>query len=367
MYCKKCGAYNADWSPCPGTGALRFCVQCGTQLDAVPEGGAAPPAPVPRPAPTPLDPPGPLTPNPDPARPLTPTPEPPRPLTPTPEPARPLTPPRPVVPPEDDWDFIEREPERMHAARKRSRIPLLIGGFAAFLVLLVVGYFTIHIWKDADCENPKTCVICGVTRGKPSAHTWQAATCTEPKTCSVCGKTEGAALAHIWSDATCTEPKTCSLCGATEGAALGHDWQAATYTAPQTCARCGMTQGNVRGWVGDVNGSFAQDFTSIDSAQGHAYVFERPLAGCRRMMVHFKITEYKGSPFGTYAIFAHSTTTGWYRAATFEISPSDFNRDLVIPVTFSDTPTIDAIMPACLENVDYNFSYSLSVDAVPIS
>ena len=255
----------------------------------------------------------------------------------------------------------------MRAGRKRSRIPLMIGGFAALLVLLVVGYFTIHIWKDADCENPKTCVICGVTRGKPSAYTWQAATCTEPKTCSVCGKTEGAALAHIWSDATCTEPKTCSLCGATEGAALGHDWQAATYTAPQTCARCGMTQGNVRGWVGDVNGSFAKDFTSIDSAQGHAYVFERPLAGCRRMMVHFKITEYKGSPFGTYAIFAHSTTTGWYRAATFEIGPSDFNRDLVIPVTFSDTPTIDAIMPACLENVDYNFSYSLSVDEVQIS
>lgn len=53
-------------------------------------------------------------------------------------------------------------------------------------------------------------------------HVWQEATCTEPKTCIICGAMEGESLGHIWKDATCTEPKTCTICGATEGEALGH-------------------------------------------------------------------------------------------------------------------------------------------------
>lgn len=38
---------------------------------------------------------------------------------------------------------------------------------------------------------------------------------------------------HQYADADCTTPKTCTLCGATRGDALGHD-----YTE-NTCARCG--------------------------------------------------------------------------------------------------------------------------------
>lgn len=44
---------------------------------------------------------------------------------------------------------------------------------------------------------------------------------------------------HEWQEADCENPKTCSLCGEIEGEALGHDWQGGDCQNPQVCARCG--------------------------------------------------------------------------------------------------------------------------------
>ena len=52
--------------------------------------------------------------------------------------------------------------------------------------------------------------------------------------------------AHVWADATCTAPQTC-VCGATQGTALGHTWVYATCTTPDTCSVCGLTEGEARG------------------------------------------------------------------------------------------------------------------------
>ena len=106
-----------------------------------------------------------------------------------------------------------------------------------------------HDWKDANCTDPKTCEICGVTEGAANGHDWKDATCTDPKTCEICGITEGAANGHDWKDATCTDPKTCEICGVTEGAANGHDWKDATCTDPKTCEVCGITDGAANGHV----------------------------------------------------------------------------------------------------------------------
>lgn len=130
-----------------------------------------------------------------------------------------------------------------------------------------------HKWKEATCETPRVCKICGETEGAPLGHVWQEATCEAPKTCTVCGKTEGKALGHAWQEATCIAPKTCSVCGKTEGKKnsenhvwgeatcterekcvlcgkenlhsepLGHDWIPATIEKPYTCARCGKQDG----------------------------------------------------------------------------------------------------------------------------
>lgn len=105
----------------------------------------------------------------------------------------------------------------------------------------------VHEWKEADCENPKTCQLCGITEGEKGGHKWSEATCTTPKTCEVCSKSEGTTASHLWKEATCTEPKTCSSCELTEGEALSadksHSWKEATCTEPKTCTVCNTTEG----------------------------------------------------------------------------------------------------------------------------
>ena len=67
-------------------------------------------------------------------------------------------------------------------------------------------------------------------------HSWQEADCTTPKTCTLCGETRGTALGHSWMDATCTAPKTCSVCRATEGEPLEHNF------VDHVCTYCGYTE-----------------------------------------------------------------------------------------------------------------------------
>ena len=45
---------------------------------------------------------------------------------------------------------------------------------------------------------------------------------------------------HVWTEADCEIPKTCVDCGETEGAALGHDALDANYQDPSVCNRCGL-------------------------------------------------------------------------------------------------------------------------------
>ena len=63
-------------------------------------------------------------------------------------------------------------------------------------------------------------------------HQWEEATCIAPKTCTLCGKTKGKTIEHNYMDANCDFPKTCSYCDATTGKALGHNY------VDGYCARC---------------------------------------------------------------------------------------------------------------------------------
>ena len=53
-----------------------------------------------------------------------------------------------------------------------------------------------HVFADATCSKPRTCVKCGLEKGKPNKHNFAAATCTKPETCRNCGLTNGAPLGH---------------------------------------------------------------------------------------------------------------------------------------------------------------------------
>lgn len=132
--------------------------------------------------------------------------------------------------------------------KKRGRNLLLP---VAAVILLIIGYFTVHIWTDASCTEAPVCKICGKTRSSIPGHKWKDATCTAPKTCEVCGLKSGEAAGHQWSSATCTVSKTCEVCGQESGEATGHQWSAATCTAPATCEVCGLESGAAAGhqWV----------------------------------------------------------------------------------------------------------------------
>ena len=55
-------------------------------------------------------------------------------------------------------------------------------------------------------------------------HEWTNATCLSPKTCNLCGKTKGNTTDHNYMDANCDHPKRCSFCDYTVGKALGHNY-----------------------------------------------------------------------------------------------------------------------------------------------
>ena len=86
-----------------------------------------------------------------------------------------------------------------------------------------------HDWAEATCTAPKTCKVCGETEGEALGHSYEAVVTAPDcvnggyttYTCSVCGDSyvadETAALGHDWADADCQNPKTCTVCGATEG------------------------------------------------------------------------------------------------------------------------------------------------------
>ncbi len=101
-----------------------------------------------------------------------------------------------------------------------------------------------HLWKDANCTEPKTCQSCGMTEGEALGHDWKEATCTAPETCSVCEETQGEVVSHAFNTYTKSAEAKCEVnaketascdygCGTTdtrdiEGTALTHSF---TYSA----------------------------------------------------------------------------------------------------------------------------------------
>lgn len=57
-------------------------------------------------------------------------------------------------------------------------------------------------------------------------------------TLTACGQ-KSPAHEHVWQEASCLTPKTCIDCGETEGEALGHSPTEATHWAPSVCSVCG--------------------------------------------------------------------------------------------------------------------------------
>ena len=250
----------------------------------------------------------------------------------------------PAPPPVQTYDVPQ-----MPVEQKKNRMSLVIG-IAAVLVLLVIGFFTIHSWKPATCTSPKTCVLCGKTEGRALSHSWINATCTDPRTCSVCGKTDGVALGHKWKAATCTVAKTCSACNVKEGQALGHDWMAATYDAPKTCSRCSKTEGKALGFREEVTGTWERFHK--DNSNTDALVFDTPLMKCGGLTLNFEPTFNSGSYVDEWKFYYRDGRGRWNLYGYFETGTNGAS------ITYKFSPKLDITAVAVIPAKRGSFSYS---------
>ena len=122
---------------------------------------------------------------------------------------------------------------------------ILLLSVALIMCILLSACGCEHQWTEANCTDPKACVLCEETDGEALSHQWLEASCSAPKTCLTCGVSEGQSLPHEWLEASCSAPKTCSACSLTEGEVREHtysDWSFDTDTMSHSCIECGETE-----------------------------------------------------------------------------------------------------------------------------
>ena len=283
--------------------------------------------------------------------------------------------------PQQPWQ--PEQPWQTPPPKKKSGliIGVVVGLVIALIAALVAGYMFVHIWKDATCEEPKTCAICGKTEGKALDHKWEDATCEEAKTCKRCGETEGSPLGHDWVDATCEsaktcitcgkvegdvgghtwvnatclEPKYCSTCGKTEGSALGHSWKDATYTEPKTCTRCGETEGEPKGYMEYVSGDFERFHWG--SSNTSSYVFDKPIKGVTGFTLYFKPTFNYNAWVDEWQLLYQDTNGNWHECQNFTLDTTDYEHEF----KFSTKLNIKAVAVVPRIGGGYSYNFSLGV------
>ena len=107
-------------------------------------------------------------------------------------------------------DFFENHVEKTPVKPRRTNWIFIAAGV---IFLLVLGFFTIHLWKGGSCTEAAVCKICGKVSKKMPGHRWQEATCTEAWICLECGEVKGEALGHTWFESVDQPIMVCSVCG----------------------------------------------------------------------------------------------------------------------------------------------------------
>ncbi len=238
----------------------------------------------------------------------------------------------------------------------RSKKILALVGLILFLLLAVLGFFTIHIWEPASCTQPETCKICGKTRGAVLSHGWAPASCDTPETCSVCGLTRGEALGHEWVPASCETPEICRVCGLTRGEALGHNWIPATYDSPQTCSRCGATSGEVKGYVGTLKGSFGEPIYAYGNTQFNPFILDERMVNCMRLTVSLYIDDISGDPYGEWYVLSRDLSENWEIIGQFYLSPDNVGTTMEYTVMLDGMTSFTELTIAPVYQEDWTIS-----------
>lgn len=242
--------------------------------------------------------------------------------------------------------------------KKNNRVTILAVCVMVLLILVLnviglnkneFGKHT-HSWKDATCEEPKTCSSCGMSQGTALGHSWKSGTCGEERVCSRCGKSDGTTNSHKWQDATCEEPKTCSVCGETQGSALGHKWLDATYDDPKTCSRCGETVGDPLGYMETVDGDFS--IFSWNGCNTHKYVFSQPVKGCTDFCLYYEPTFNDNCFVGQWQVLIQDTSGNWHTEYTFTLDETYYLHYISL------SPKLNIQAVAVIPKASGNYSWS---------
>jgi hypothetical protein len=166
---------------------------------------------------------------------------------------------------------------------------------------------------------------------------------------------------HKWTPATCTEPQICSVCGVKGNSTLGHNWSEATYETPKTCTRCGQQVGQVKGYVGDIWGTWSENNIYIRGNQWtHAYELSASIDNCFRISLVMTVTDYSGYPFGSWYLYARDLNGKWSHIGEFNIEKETiyethrYNFELESPVTF------DALTVVQRGSNQYSIGYTIN-------
>ncbi len=103
-----------------------------------------------------------------------------------------------------------------------------------------------HVWADATCLAPKTCILCDATEGEALGHTGGIPTCTSLGICTRCGEGYGELSAHTPAedDGDCTTPVLCTGCDKVMTSAQAAHTPAeddGNCSTPILCTVCGGT------------------------------------------------------------------------------------------------------------------------------
>ena len=190
--------------------------------------------------------------------------------------------------------------------------------------------------------------------------------------CSYCG---ASCVDHVWNDATCTAPKTCVVCGATEGEALEHNY------VDGVCSLCGVEiiYGDANG-DGEVDGkdllllrrymanyNFTTGESTIDAeagadANGDGTVNGKDLLLMRRYMANYNFST------GESTIVLGPEKSGEDLSGTYDVTLWVSENDGAVELILQQIAAFEAANPgivinASIESVaDYNAANNIVAD-----
>lgn len=147
----------------------------------------------------------------------------------------------------------------IQAIRRKSKKKwtiAMVGSFAVFIISIALTITSVcdHIWEDANCEDAKTCSLCGEHSGEALGHDLRDYRIVREATCAEVGHKEGGCVrcgnviteeiprtAHQMMEQIVLEEATC-----TENGKIEKKCQNCEYTELETVAPMGHTDGE---WI----------------------------------------------------------------------------------------------------------------------